>query len=51
LPESYRNDDSLITAWNPVFDITPAELVTAIVTEKGVVMDPAGTGVEGLKND
>ena len=51
LPESYRNDDSPITAWNPVFDITPAELVTAIVTEKGVVMDPAGTGVEGLKND
>jgi len=27
-------------AWNPVFDITPAELVDAIVTEKAVIMAP-----------
>ncbi|MEE8482950.1 MAG: S-methyl-5-thioribose-1-phosphate isomerase [Acidiferrobacterales bacterium] len=27
-------------AWNPAFDITPAELVDAIVTEKGVVESP-----------
>jgi methylthioribose-1-phosphate isomerase len=27
-------------AWNPVFDVTPAELVDAIVTEKGVVLSP-----------
>jgi methylthioribose-1-phosphate isomerase len=27
-------------AWNPVFDVTPAELVDAIVTEKGVVLNP-----------
>lgn len=27
-------------AWNPVFDVTPAELVDAIVTEKGVVRSP-----------
>lgn len=27
-------------AWNPAFDVTPAELVDAIVTEKGVVMNP-----------
>ncbi len=27
-------------AWNPAFDITPAELVDAIVTEKGVVERP-----------
>ena len=27
-------------AWNPVFDVTPAELVDAIVTEKGVVHQP-----------
>ena len=26
--------------WNPVFDITPARLVTALVTEKGVVEQP-----------
>jgi len=27
-------------AWNPVFDVTPANLVDAIVTEKGVVLEP-----------
>lgn len=27
-------------AWNPVFDVTPAGLVDAIVTEKGIIMNP-----------
>ncbi len=27
-------------AWNPAFDITPAELVDAIVTEKGILESP-----------
>ncbi len=27
-------------AWNPAFDVTPASLIEAIVTEKGVVMNP-----------
>lgn len=27
-------------SWNPVFDVTPASLVDAIVTEKGVVKNP-----------
>ena len=27
-------------AWNPVFDVTPAELIDAIVTERGVVLEP-----------
>ena len=27
-------------AWNPVFDVTPAELVDVIVTERGVVSQP-----------
>lgn len=27
-------------AWNPVFDVTPAELVDAIVTEKGIIEKP-----------
>ena len=31
---------SNISAWNPVFDITPAGLVDVIVTEKGVVHAP-----------
>ena len=29
-----------IAAWNPVFDVTPGELIDAIVTEKGVILDP-----------
>ncbi|MBD9369174.1 S-methyl-5-thioribose-1-phosphate isomerase [Xanthomonas sp. XNM01] len=29
-----------IAAWNPVFDVTPADLIDAIVTEKGVVERP-----------
>lgn len=29
-----------IKAWNPVFDVTPGELIDAIVTEKGVVQAP-----------
>ena len=29
-----------VSAWNPVFDVTPAELVDAIVTERGVVKAP-----------
>lgn len=27
-------------AWNPSFDVTPAELIDAIVTERGVVQNP-----------
>lgn len=29
-----------ITAWNPVFDVTPAHLIDAIVTEAGVIEKP-----------
>lgn len=29
-----------IKAWNPVFDVTPAALIDAVVTEKGVVQAP-----------
>lgn len=29
-----------VEAWNPVFDITPGEMVTAIVTERGVLRPP-----------
>ncbi len=29
-----------ITAWNPVFDVTPAHLIDAIVTERGVIENP-----------
>ncbi len=29
-----------VAAWNPVFDVTPADLIDAIVTEKGIVERP-----------
>jgi len=29
-----------VEAWNPAFDVTPAGLVDAIVTEKGVIESP-----------
>ncbi|MDR6675053.1 S-methyl-5-thioribose-1-phosphate isomerase [Xanthomonas sp. 1678] len=29
-----------IAAWNPVFDVTPADLIDAIVTERGVIERP-----------
>jgi methylthioribose-1-phosphate isomerase len=29
-----------VRAWNPAFDVTPAELVTAFVTEEGVIRPP-----------
>jgi methylthioribose-1-phosphate isomerase len=52
IPIEVRDSDELLScageriaadgaeAWNPVFDVTPAALVDAIVTEKGVVMSP-----------
>lgn len=48
LPECYLEANSLVTAWNPVFDVTPAELITAIVTERGVVLNPGQNGVKSL---
>lgn len=35
-------------AWNPSFDVTPAELVDAIVTEKGVVEHPTAEKMRAL---
>ncbi len=37
-----------IAAWNPVFDVTPAELIDAIVTERGVVEHPDVARMRGL---
>ncbi len=31
--------------WNPAFDITPAECITAFITEYGIVRPPFGTGL------
>ncbi len=35
-------------AWNPVFDVTPAELVDLLVTEHGALERPDRAGVTGL---
>ena len=34
--------------YNPSFDVTPAELITAIVTEKGVAVKDADSGAFNL---
>lgn len=49
LPAVYAQPGSLVSAWNPVFDVTPAELISAIVTERGVIENPAATGVRSLR--
>ncbi len=35
-------------AWNPAFDITPAELIDALVTEKGAVLKPTAAKIAAL---
>jgi methylthioribose-1-phosphate isomerase len=35
-----RTSPAGIAAWNPAFDVTPAGLIDAIVTERGVVLAP-----------
>jgi methylthioribose-1-phosphate isomerase len=35
-------------AWNPVFDVTPASLIDAIVTERGVIEKPDATRMQAL---
>ena len=37
-----------VQAWNPVFDVTPAALVDAIVTEQGIVERPDTAGMRSL---
>jgi methylthioribose-1-phosphate isomerase len=37
-----------VAVMNPVFDVTPAELVTALITEKGVVREPDAAKIAEL---
>ncbi len=37
-----------VTTWNPAFDITPAELIDVIVTEKGVIHQPDKVKIAAL---
>jgi len=43
LPGSY-------SVYNPAFDITPASLVSAIITEKGLIMAPVSANIDGVVN-
>lgn len=38
-----------VNIFNPAFDVTPAELVTAIITERGVACPPYGESLRALK--
>jgi methylthioribose-1-phosphate isomerase len=35
-------------AWNPVFDVTPHELIDALVTERGVITQPDAAAVRAV---
>ena len=37
-----------VSAWNPVFDVTPAELVDVLVTERGVIENPSTNKIAQL---
>ena len=37
-----------VEAWNPSFDVTPAELIDAIVTERGVIVRPNTDAVRAM---
>jgi len=37
-----------VSVWNPAFDVTPAGLITAIITEKGVIYPPFAAGIKSL---
>jgi len=36
------------SVWNPAFDVTPAHLVTGIITEKGIARAPYGESLKAL---
>jgi methylthioribose-1-phosphate isomerase len=38
-----------VEGFNPAFDVTPAELITAIITERGIAYPPFGEGLAALK--
>jgi methylthioribose-1-phosphate isomerase len=37
-----------VRAYNPAFDVTPCQYISAIITEKGVVTPPYRSGIKGL---
>ena len=55
-PEEIRNGfgrrtaPKEVKAYNPAFDVTPTEYITAIITEKGIVKGPFKENIEKLFN-
>ncbi len=49
LPECYAVEGSLVSGWNPVFDVTPVALIDVIVTERGAIFAPFSQGVSELE--
>lgn len=39
-----------VTVFNPAFDVTPHELISAIITEKGIIRAPYTKAIEDLQN-
>ncbi len=37
-----------VKVWNPAFDVTPAQLITAIITERGLASPPYGQALKKL---
>ncbi len=40
-----------IAVYNPAFDVTPASLITAIITERGVIRPPYGNAIDQLTRE
>ena len=40
--------DATTAVWNPAFDVTPAALVTGIITDAGVLRAPYGPAIAGV---
>lgn len=45
---SERTAPKGIDVWNPAFDVTPAELINAIITEEGVHRPPYGDAINSI---
>ncbi len=42
------NTAAEVPVWNPAFDVTPAALVTGIITERGIARAPLGDSLQSL---
>lgn len=47
-PLGFRAAPEGTQAWNPAFDVTPSHLISAIITEKGIVRAPFGETIQEI---